>query len=458
MELGEVYPTEGVAKPLAISLKWRLRRSLVLVVTLVLLSLYVAGWGAALSQDQYGPEGLVRKTDFVATLTGALEIRGGNGASLYNLDVQRVAQNQVMAPYMRLGEGKMLPYNHMPFEALLVTPLMSLPYPLIFGLWTLLMVIAIGMSLWLLNRALPIDRRLLVLVVLALCSYQPLWRSLMLGQNSPLVLLGLCGAYTGLKHDRPVWAGLALLLVALKPQLLPVVLLLLLLQGRWKTLGAFAASLTALVVAVMPILGVAWPLDYAKLLLGVANWQDTGAIDPGIMHNWRGLATDLFGGWLPGLVTPFFLLMSLLSVALVAWAWWRSRGQSAQETGASGKPAGYSPRYDLLWALCGIVAVVTSLHLNPHDLTLLIFPAWVVAAYATSGRWNKRISQLWLSLLWVAYLLIPVTFYGDAANVAPGLAVVPDVLLLALAALLLARQLASPLQVARAEPVLSALF
>nr|MBF6613933.1 DUF2029 domain-containing protein [Chloroflexota bacterium] len=331
-------------------------------------------------------------------------------------------------------------------------------YSLIFGLWTLLMVIAVGMSLWLLNRALPVDRRLLVLVVLALCSYQPLWRSLMLGQNSPLVLLGLCGAYLSLKRDRPVWAGLSLLLVALKPQLLPVVLLLLLLQGRWKTLGAFAASLTALVVAVMPILGVAWPLDYAKLLLGVAGWKDTGAIDPGIMHNWRGFATDLFGGWLPGIVTPFFLIMSLLSVALVVWAWWRSRGQSVQETGAPGRSACYSPGYDLLWALCGIIAVVTSLHLNPHDLTLLIFPAWVMAAYATSGRWNKRVSQLWLSILWVAYLLIPVTFYGDAANVAPGLAVVPDVLLLALAALLLARQLASPLQAARTEPVLSHLL
>ena len=34
---------------------------------------------------------------------------------------------------------------------------------------------------------------------------------------------------------------------------------------------------------------------------------------------------------------------------------------------------GYEPRNDLLWALTGVVAVLTSFHLNPHDLTLLYF-------------------------------------------------------------------------------------
>ena len=81
----------------------------------------------------------------------------------------------------------------------------------------------------------------------------------------------------------------------------------------------------------MAMLGPTWPLDYARLLLGVANWRDTGAIDPAIMHNWRGLLTNLLGGVAPALVTPLFILLSLASLALVWWVWDRSRPKGSPE-------------------------------------------------------------------------------------------------------------------------------
>ena len=58
----------------------------------------------------------------------------------------------------------------------------------------------------------------------------------------------------------------------------------------------------------MPLMGLGWPIDYAELLVGVAGWGSTGAIDPAIMHNWRGFLTNLLGGTAPGLVTPLFIL------------------------------------------------------------------------------------------------------------------------------------------------------
>src|SRR5207248_11512954 len=91
-------------------------------------------------------------------------------------------------------------------------------------------------------------RRLLVL---------PLHLALWLGQDSLLVLAGLCGGYAALKRRREGWAGAALVLVSLKPQLLPAVLLLLALQRHWKALAVFAASLAGLSAAAMPVLGVA---------------------------------------------------------------------------------------------------------------------------------------------------------------------------------------------------------
>src|SRR5436853_238940 len=77
---------------------------------------------------------------------------------------------------------------------------LALPYPLVFGLWTLLMALAVWLSLRTMQSVLPVPAAALPIVALAALSYQPLFRSFMLGQNSPLVLLGLCGTYAAVKR------------------------------------------------------------------------------------------------------------------------------------------------------------------------------------------------------------------------------------------------------------------
>jgi hypothetical protein len=413
----------------------RLLRKLALLAPLALLLLYFAE-GAQEVAAVGGLEGMARRADYMSTLTGALVIREGHGSSLYNLEVQRDAQNEVLGSYGHVDLGSMLPYNHLPFEALLIAPLIGLPYLLIFGLWTLLMALAVWLSLRTMQSALPVPAAALGIVVLAALSYQPLFRSFMLGQNSPLVLLGLCGTYAALKRDREDLAGAALLLVALKPQILPIVLLALLLRHHWRALGVFLALLAGLCAAAMLVLGPAWPMDYARLLLGVANWRDTGAIDPAIMHNWRGFATDLANWWAPALVTPLFLILTLASVGLLIYF-----GLNSNPKSKIGVPSGPPKSDDLFWALTGILAVVTSIHLNPHDLALLIFPAWILAAYAVSGALGTGQSRLFLYIMWAAYVLIPLTLYLGLSAGYPGLVVVPNVLLMSSAVLLLARQL-----------------
>ena len=392
------------------------------------------------AQASHGLEGMVRLSDFRSTLTGALVLREGDGALLYNLDTQEAAQRRVLAPYFSVSGDTLLPYNHLPFEAMFVSPLMDLPYPVVFLIWSLLLAIAVWLALALMYSALPIRGHVLASVVLLFLSYQPLFRAFTLGQNSPLVLLGLCGTYAAVKRGHPMWAGVALLLVALKPQVLPVILLLLLLQARWKTLLAFAASLGALCLAAIPVLGTDWPIQYVRLLVGVANWQQAGAIDASIMHNWRGFATNLFGTWAPGLVTPIFMVLSVASVGLLAWAWMRTR--PTRTSGGTSVPQSIGGQ-DLVWALAGILAVLTSLHLNPHDLTLLLFPTWIICSYALSGRWSKDFSRFLLSILLAGYGLVLLASYLGVMASQPGLFVVPSVSLMALTALLLVSQLST---------------
>jgi hypothetical protein len=425
---------------------WTFLQKLAVAVAVALIIGYLLLWAQNVQQTG-GPEGYVRgntqrgPVDFVSTLTGALIIRDGNAQQLYNLDVQRDAQNRIFQGYRpTLSTAEILPYNHLPFEALLVAPFMNLPYPIVFAIWTLLCGIAVGMSLGLMDGALPVARPVGWVLSMAACSYLPLIRGLMLGQNSALVLLGLCALYVSLKRGQDGWAGAALLLVSLKPQILPAVLLLLVLQRHWKALVIFVGLLATLSIAVMPLMGIAWPFDYLKLLIGVAGWSGIGAIDPAIMHNWRGLLTNLLGDSTPGLITPLFIALSLASLGLVVWAWLGSLPKPSSEYEYEDEDPeilhGYLPRRDLLWALTGIVAMLTSLHLNPHDLTLLVFPAWIIGAYATSGLWSKNLSRLWTVILTVGYLLAPLTLIN------PRLSVVPSVLLMAVAASLLVWQLA----------------
>src|SRR5947209_17178590 len=156
---GEIIARQGTSElPAgAGTQRQRLLRKLALLAPFVLLLVYFAK-GAQEVQAVGGIEGMVRNADFMSTLTGALVIRQGHGPSLYNLETQRDAQNQVLGSYNHVDLGSMLPYNHLPFEALAITPLINLPYPLIFGLWTLLMALAVGLSLKIMQSALPMPR------------------------------------------------------------------------------------------------------------------------------------------------------------------------------------------------------------------------------------------------------------------------------------------------------------
>ena len=86
-------------------------------------------------------------------------------------------------------------------------------------------------------------------------------------------------------------------------------------------------------------------MEYARLLLGVANWGSSAAIDPSIMQNWRGFFTNLLGPGGEGLVMPLFVVMSLVSAGLVLWVWLRMRKQSGEEAEAEDEGGGAAARF-----------------------------------------------------------------------------------------------------------------
>lgn len=291
-------------------------------------------------------------------------------------------------------------------------------------------------------RVLPASRAIQWGLIALACAYHPAHISLWLGQSSTVLLLGLCGAYTALKLRRELLAGVALSLLALKPQLLLPFIVLLLIQRRWKSLAALIGMLVACSVAAMPVLGVAWPLHYAQFLLSVRNWGGNLAEHPARMYNWRAFAIHIAELSAPTLATPLFLSLLVTSVGLIVLASWYGNRAGGNVVSRTNLP--FAPAYDLSWALVSTVAVLLPVHLYHHDFTLLILPAWIVAVYATSGQWDAARSSLWLVVLAAGFALAPLEFL-TIAN--PALAIVSNVALLAAAIALLAQQLAAARQV-----------
>ena len=397
------------------------RRSLPILIglaaTIALLSLHGLIWVRTV-ETRGGLERYARQIDFTATLTGAQIVRAGAGAELYDLARQRAAQEQVLAPYVILKSETVLPYIHPPFEALLFAPLMALPYATLYLLWSMLIVAAFVGSLILLNGAVTIAAPARWLFLLAVGSFSPLHQAFWLGQSSPLVLLGLCGVYAAQKRGRAGWAGIALTLLLLKPQILLVVGLLLLLMGNWRALIVCGGIVAGLCVVAMPVLGAAWPLHYARFLGGIAGWQGDHNEYPAIMYNWRGLLTNLLGGTSPGLLGPGVAVLSLASLGLLLRAWWGARGGIEVR----------ALRHDALWSLTCLVAILIAPHLYIHDLVLLILPAWLIVARALPALARSHAARLWLVALWCGYGLAFSALFR--AEEIPALPVVPLLFLL----------------------------
>ncbi|HEY0070589.1 MAG TPA: glycosyltransferase family 87 protein [Chloroflexia bacterium] len=367
---------------------------------------YLALWIGSV-RNSGGPEGYVRSTDFAAPLTAAYMVRYGDGPNLYDLSSQRTAQNELLRG-ARSDTGQFRPYTRLPFEALALAPFMQVPLPLVFAMWALGAGLAIGLSLGMMDGALSVSRAVGWALSLAACSFLPLIRGLMEGQDTPFVLMGLCGTYVALRRGQPNWAGAMLILVALRPSLLPLVLLLIVLQRQWQALTTFVILFASLSALTVPVLGFAWPLRYVSLLLNPAPEGSIPLQAGDVMYNWRGIASLLFGADVPAIVP---VIVFFLGAGLLVLAWLRY-GQGAEanveESRSAAETTPHRLNSDVLWATAGLLLVFTAPHLGSHDLTLLIFPGWIIGIYALSNRFGRRASMAWRVTLAAGYALFPV--------------------------------------------------
>jgi hypothetical protein len=216
-------------------------------------------------------------------------------ASIYDLSLQ---QAELDAMGSRIHIAELARYISPPPVAWLATPLTPLPYAVGYWVWSTVLLLALA---WTWYLAAPGRGRERIVHLLAALGWLPVIYGLQLGQPGLFVALGVAGSYALLRAGRPFLAGLALGVLALKPQLGFLIPIALLVSGRYR---AFAGA-----VAVLAFLASASAINVG--LGGIAAYQERLLFAAGVPAN-RELTLAAFIGELT--------ITRLIQLAIAIWA------------------------------------------------------------------------------------------------------------------------------------------
>jgi hypothetical protein len=292
--------------------------------------------------------------DFVLYYSGAKILNDGNGAQLFDLEVQRNYQKSFGGGYRDWD----LPFNHPPYELLPLLPLAKFSFPVAHALWTALSILLLAMALVRLFPFLETTHRsLFVLMVLA---FFPTITALKMGQDSIITTLLLAETFVSLKHKRYAIAGGLLALGLYKPQFVLPLLGILFMHGRWMSIFGFlfvGLLLTAISLAMVGLEGL---MGLATLWLPMINRGHV--VWPELMTNLRGL---IYMALHPaGLTKATNMLTLVFSVAtyVAALQLWPRSSEEKDEL------------FDLRFAAAVVMTGLVSFHSYSYDGTLLVIP------------------------------------------------------------------------------------
>ncbi len=268
------------------------------------------------------PEGSGQLGGDFPAFYGAGSIVAEHGyADLYDPAAQQAAQEGHIE-----SEGGYLFFAYPPFVATAYSWLVPLGYRGAYIVQMLLMGAAATASVLLLRPVSETVRRYPVAIVALVVLFQPLLASLIGGQNTALTMLLFVLAYRAETSGRPWLAGLAVGLLAYKPQYGVPLAILIVISGRWRVLAGAAATWLGLYLAGAAALGAAWLGPWWDQ---ATAFRDTNATVNGhLFTSWPGYIEHVTGigsssGQLVGLT------IGAAGVAALALMWRRAAGNIA---------------------------------------------------------------------------------------------------------------------------------
>ncbi len=306
---------------------------------------------------------------------------------LYDADLQTRIRTEVHP--LRMGAYAAVPYP--PFVGILFRPLARMPYRAAYALWLTVTLILYLAGLAILSarsfRREPLRRSLIF--CFALAFYPFVMNTLINGQVAAIGFFALILAVREEDLGRPFLSGLALSACLYKPTLLVLVLPMLLVTRRFRSLLGFATGAIALALLTAAVEGARVWSGYVDLLLRFGKDSvgvHTRSFLP--LPNYVDLST--FSSLLPGGRSWLGLavLSGLACVAALSLfrVWWKSTG------------AGEAAR-TLAWAATLTWTLLLNVYVPIYD-AILVVPS-IVATAGVLKACPKGGLHRWFTFVWL---------------------------------------------------------
>jgi hypothetical protein len=350
--------------------------------------------------------------DYVAYWTGGRMVLGGHGGELYDAAAQGAVQAAALG-----GTSGLSWFVSPPFVALVEAPLAMLPFTASLLAWKGISLALLGIALHLLRPLAPacLQQRWR-LVVLITAAAEPTFIALIIGQQTPLVLLLWVAGTRLLVCRREVMGGAVLALLLVKPQLVFLVPVVLLVRGQHRALAGFVVTALGLVGVSATVDGGHGLLSWVGLLASESYRHGVQVAQAGKMQGIAALVTSVVPSGMSGVAE----VVGLLAAAAVAVAFLARVRRSRAEVWS----------IPTVWATTAATTVAVSPHLLDYDLLLILPAALLLLGDPAQRRGRLALVALFL-LSWTVPLrsgLVtsaawPVSLAGSAWSAIPVLVV-----------------------------------
>jgi len=362
--------------PAVTALSWRLTAYPIAFLAVLAVSFVIVVGSGSGSSTVGGRVG----GDFPAFYTAGTLVADGHIDSLYDPAAQADLQRDLLGT-----ETGFLAFAYAPHVALVYAPLALVGYRLAYVLHTALMVAALVAALWQMRPMVGIVERWFSLTVAAAIGFYPMFMAIGGGQNTAISLLLLVWLWRSLRDGHDARAGLAVALLAFRPQYAIPMLGLLFLGRHVRAVGWAIAGISATWVIDALLLGPTWLTDWLR---SVGPFVSKDADVNG--HNAVsvvGFLQALMGSG-SGIAIGLGMLGSVAVAGLLARAW-------------------RNPTTDLdhLMAITATGLVLLSPHTMFYDAGLIVITLAVLADRSPS-QWRILAAVLGLALLQTASTLL----------------------------------------------------
>jgi alpha-1,2-mannosyltransferase len=223
---------------------FRARRRLWAAVGL-LVGLILIAWDLWAAVGTYISQYAVRNDFRLAYGAALVGIRDGYG-HLYDIAAQQAAIESLGANF------NPQPFISPPPLAWLATPFVLLPFSAALIIWTVLLLAALVWTWYLLAPSAGLAK---VAHLALLLGVFPVAFGVMVGQPGALVAAAVATAWWLMRRGNSVWAGVALSLIVLKPQMAFLVPICIVVSGHARTFGAWLAVSLVIGLVALALLG-----------------------------------------------------------------------------------------------------------------------------------------------------------------------------------------------------------